>query len=288
MGHLKGGIIGMEIHELPGKYKTHLHIVLKFNKKLDIKNAHLFWDYKGFHPHIQVPRCMKACIDYCQKEDQTPIKWGDIFDDETYTSFLDTQDKDEAFMLLKAHKPRDAVHNGVKIMENWQYHDVIRKRKAPPISEEEKLLPFVIPHAVDGVVAEWMTKNLLPQIRGRKMLLILHGPSRTGKTEWVKSWSDNAIYMQSCFCLQSILDKPDANLLIFDDMEWDKVPCRKALLGAKGETILTDKYHKKVAVRIDAPAVWITNTLDYQGDREWRDYWKYNCIEVRMDGTRLY
>lgn len=58
-------IVGQEKHIDTG---LHLHIVLKFEKALNSRDAQLF-DISSYHPHIQTPRSLKNCVAYCRKED---------------------------------------------------------------------------------------------------------------------------------------------------------------------------------------------------------------------------
>lgn len=45
----------------------HLHAVLKFKKKVDIRSES-FFDINGFHPNIQTTKNINASIQYCKKE----------------------------------------------------------------------------------------------------------------------------------------------------------------------------------------------------------------------------
>jgi len=45
----------------------HMHAVLKFKKKVDIRNE-AFFDISGFHPNIQTTKNINASINYCKKD----------------------------------------------------------------------------------------------------------------------------------------------------------------------------------------------------------------------------
>lgn len=45
----------------------HLHCVLKFNKKVDIRNQNYF-DVAGYHPNIQTTKNINASINYIKKD----------------------------------------------------------------------------------------------------------------------------------------------------------------------------------------------------------------------------
>lgn len=57
-------IICTENHEDGNK---HLHAVIKFKKKVDIRNEHTF-DLNGFHPNIQTTKNINASINYVKKD----------------------------------------------------------------------------------------------------------------------------------------------------------------------------------------------------------------------------
>jgi hypothetical protein len=45
----------------------HLHCVLKFNKKVDIRNE-TYFDLQGYHPNIQTTKNINASINYIKKD----------------------------------------------------------------------------------------------------------------------------------------------------------------------------------------------------------------------------
>ena len=45
----------------------HLHSVIKFQKKVDIRNE-TFFDIQGYHPNIQTTKNINASINYCKKD----------------------------------------------------------------------------------------------------------------------------------------------------------------------------------------------------------------------------
>ena len=46
-----------------------------------------------------------------------------------------------------------------------------------------------------------------------------------------------------------MLDHDDKDFIILDDIPWERFPAYKAILGCQREFTLTDKYHRKVALR---------------------------------------
>jgi len=61
-----------ELHE-SGEW--HLHVLLMFAKKKDIKNAR-FWDIGGYHGDYRVPRDTDDVLKYISKDDLTPMEHG--------------------------------------------------------------------------------------------------------------------------------------------------------------------------------------------------------------------
>lgn len=51
----------------------------------------------------------------------------------------------------------------------------------------------------------------------------------------------------------------DAQYLVIDDIEWQYIPCKKALFGGQAEFIATDKYKKKRRIKWGKPTILLAN-----------------------------
>lgn len=71
---IKRAVIAEEQHQDGEK---HLHAYVEFNRKLDLRHWDIF-DYQGHHCNLQAARKPEACIQYCQKEDATPLLFGTL------------------------------------------------------------------------------------------------------------------------------------------------------------------------------------------------------------------
>lgn len=51
----------------------------------------------------------------------------------------------------------------------------------------------------------------------------------------------------------------DAEYIVIDDIDWEYIPCKKALFGAQLEFTITDKYRKKRRVKWGKPCILLAN-----------------------------
>lgn len=72
---IEKAIIARELH---ADGEPHIHAYISWKKKIDCRDERKF-DYKGKHPNIQKCKNIQATIQYCQKDDMEPLKFG--FDD---------------------------------------------------------------------------------------------------------------------------------------------------------------------------------------------------------------
>jgi len=276
--NILGCAIAQEQHE---DGTPHIHVALRLKTRIDIKNATDLDIITGQHGNYQVQRSIKKWTAYVLKSDEFAIKWGEILDDESWTTILQTKDKKQMWEKLLEFKPRDAAINGKRIVENWEYHQSFKKSKFE--RPERKMLPF---HPTN-LMAEWVIDNIhRVDVYQRTRCLIIHGGPGLGKTEWARSLfpPGNIAYFQGNFNLKKLLAIEKLDLIIFDDCEWQYLPQKKMLLQAKGETELTDKYHKKETVHIHAPAIFLTNNEGYLKDPEYDSYWKTELDIVSLYG----
>lgn len=121
-------------------------------------------------------------------------------------------------------------------------------------------------------------------VRGKS--LVLHGPTRTGKTIWARSLGDHA-YFGGLFSMEEGIDT--AKYAIFDDFGGLKfLPSYKFWLGHQKQFYVTDKYKGKKLVEWGKPAIWINNEdpREEHGVRSDEVEWlNANCTFIRLDQT---
>lgn len=88
-------LIGQETHKDGG---LHLHCLVSFKKKLNIKSDR-FFDFNEFHPNIQATKNPAAVKNYIRKEDIEPLEFSDIAadlnsDDNLYNMARTTGEED--------------------------------------------------------------------------------------------------------------------------------------------------------------------------------------------------
>ncbi len=71
---------------------------------------------------------------------------------------------------------------------------------------------------------------------------MLVGPSKTGKTQWARSLGRHMFFREN-FNLDDW--DPEASYIVIDDMQMDRVPGWKVLLGSMGDMVLYDRYRPK-------------------------------------------
>nr|QKV51194.1 putative replication associated protein [Crucivirus sp.] len=280
-GNIRGYAIAQEAHK---DGTPHIHVSMMLKERIDTKYENELDVLAGQHGNYQSARSLKKWTNYVLKSDVNAIKFGDILDDETWTTILQSSTVKEMWENLVKNKPRDAAINGKRIVENYHYHKGLkRKRQEKP---EKKLLPFKITIPME----RWVIDNVhRPNLFERTRCLVVHGGPNLGKTEWARSLfpKENVCYLQGIFNLKKLEEIEDLKLIIFDDIEWHDLPQKKMLLQAKGETELTDKYMKKCTVHIHAPAIYLTNKDDFMSDVEFNSYWKSE-LDVVYITSRLY
>lgn len=262
--------IARETHDDGG---IHVHAYFEFERKLDSRDPLLF-DILGSHPNIQRIRSKSAWLSYLHKEDEDPltnIAWGSV-----WTRALRAGSHQGAMDLVEEEKPRDFV----------LYHERIdhffreRFRARMEFEPRHELGTFTIPREVRLWFNHYVHADSLPS---RFKLLVLWGPTQTGKTTLIRTMAPAHNYFAGMFSLDDYDDTNKIN--VFDDCEWTYIPNKKALLlGATSqEVILTDKYRAKKRVRA-LPAVWLTNHIPQWSDEA---YWEANSVVVSVQ-SRLF
>lgn len=112
---------------------------------------------------------------------------------------------------------------------------------------------------------------------------MLISPSRYGKTEWARALGDH-IYWNNMVNLDDWDDC--AEFAIFDDFDWDFIPCKKGFLGAQKTFTLTDKYRKKRTVNWGKPCILLFNVMP-EIKPDLYDWVRSNCDIVTLE-NKLY
>nr|ASX95500.1 RepB/C2 protein [Prunus geminivirus A] len=90
----------------------------------------------------------------------------------------------------------------------------------------------------------------------RKKSLVIEGPSRTGKTQWARSLGPHNYWAETVdFSMYD--DKALYNVI--DDIPFQYLPCKKALLGCQHNYIANEKYRKKQTIKGGIPAIVLCN-----------------------------
>lgn|SRR6266566_3415382 len=159
-------VVGQEAHEDGGK---HFHVYAKFEKKKRTRNPRYF-DINGYHPNVSAPRSVKACFEYCTKDDENPLsnfvpgekkkdantRWGEILDG--------AADRKAFFELVRKEFPKDYVLNHEKL----EYF--VTKHYPEPEDEYERPDQEVPFHPLPEM--EQWAKDNLEQVRYRLLIFL--------------------------------------------------------------------------------------------------------------------
>lgn len=89
----------------------HMHVYICFKRKISTTNIRRF-DFRGKHPNITKCANVQASIQYCQKEDLEPLKFG----------FNDQDEGDEI----------DNIYDLARTLEEEDFFNLCRKKKVHP------------------------------------------------------------------------------------------------------------------------------------------------------------
>nr|AST09919.1 C2 [Wild vitis virus 1] len=102
-----------------------------------------------------------------------------------------------------------------------------------------------------------LTMNLTLQVeKDRRKSIVIEGPSRTGKTMWARSlgphnyWCENVDFSEY---------NNNAMYNVIDDIPFQYLPCKKALLGSQSNFISNEKYRKKKTIKGGIPSIILCN-----------------------------
>lgn len=258
-------IVASELHK---DGFPHLHAYVHLGRRWDCKNANAL-DYQGFHPNMQAAKNPTKVMNYVTKE-------GDcIWMQDPDASYAECRDLPEleAYIITK-YNERFWLTFSDKIISTWTQKRQVREPYVSKYSRES-FIPC-------SVIENWYAHD---RLLTRPKCLVVIGPSRLGKTQYVRSFSANHVYFKGGWRLDDWDDT--AEYAVFDDWQPDDIQryLGKRLIGCDDEVIATDKYRGKRRIK-PVPAVLILND-DPRQLPWWDDWWIANTITVLVSG-RLY
>jgi len=229
----------------------HLHVLLSFSNKLNIRNASHF-DLSGFHPNIQPVRSLRNVDKYTKKDkdyistiEDAPAGWADAVAATSRESFL---------QACKEASKRDWILQQDRIIS---YANTYFPEPTPTVTlyDHDSFRPT-------QDMIDWAVNNLfgITQKGTRKIALALIGPSRIGKTAWARSLTPAHVYWNGMTNLDDWV--PNTKLVIFDDFDWNFFPCKKGFLGGQHQFTMTDKYRKKKTIIFGGSVIVLSNHVE--------------------------
>lgn len=114
------------------------------------------------------------------------------------------------------------------------------------------------------------------------MSLILHGPTRCGKSELMRTFGHHAWMVQRT---NFKLLTPEVKYVIFDDIPWWEwtLSLQKAFLGCQKRIQINQKYCHIMDLHWGKPAIFINNEIPfYSFSKELRDFIEGNSVIVEI------
>lgn len=117
--------------------------------------------------------------------------------------------------------------------------------------------------------------------------LVLVGPTRIGKTEYIRSWGTH-IYWGGSTTIRDC-DWESADYLVVDDVPWEFFPGKKQFLGGQLQFIMTEKYVRKTRITFGKACIYICNEDPFlvMTDDE-KIYFEENCVKVVLPNIKLF
>ncbi|AHL69796.1 C2 protein [Grapevine red blotch virus] len=131
-----------------------------------------------------------------------------------------------------------------------------------------------------------MNSTMQEATHRRRKSLVIEGPSKTGKTQWAMSLG---IHNYWCESVDFSLYIDDALYNIIDDIPFQYLPCKKALLGCQFNYIANEKYRPKRKIKGGIPSIVLCNPDNsyYDAITNWHATFKpwaeENIIFVKID-----
>lgn len=277
---LESHTLGLE--DYPTETGQHIHVLLRFSRKERFPfDRFNFGTIVPFNEAFRggARKDILAVHRYCIKDgtfltnftapDSQTNKWPDI---------LASATKEEALEIFIANYPRDAVLS----RRHFDYWTDVHFKPLP--------IPYIAREGfvnIPDVLLQWREEQLSTD-RGldRPTGLILVGPTRLGKTEYVRSWG-NHIYWGGGTTIRDC-DWGTAEYLVVDDVPWEYFVGKKQFLGGQKSFILTEKYVRKTRITFGKPCVYISNSDPFMDmSEEEKEYFGEN-VKVIFLTNKLY
>lgn len=250
----------------------HLHALLCYDKKHESVNER-YYDIRGFHPNVQPGRSITDIYTYITKDGDYIANFNPNKKARFSVEMEDAETKEDFLNLIKQSDYQAYVINHDKIDA---YAEKLYARAVSPPLEYPPCTN--IPQELE----DWYQGNFVRPRPDRPKSLVLVGNTRLGKTVWARSLGTH-VYWNNNFRLDTWND--GADYVVLDDIPWEYVPAKKALLGSQREFTLSDKYRGKKTLKHGKPCIYLCNPdadpfpSMKVGDREWYDG---NIVHVEL------
>lgn len=266
-------IIACELHQ---DGTPHFHMVICIPNRVDYKGDSgrrclvKLVQTHGDSGDFQTCRNINDCITYCKK-DGTFIEHGIPPVENRSSGFalaLQADNVDAGMEIIIAQHPRDYCLHGQQIEQN------IRNR----LTKQPEFIP---PYPLQSFNMGAEMRNWLDNFRIKKhryKLLVVVGPAEYGKTQWARSIGKHLFFRTNVdMASLKIIQSEKIEYIIFDDVNWDYIKYQKSVLLGMGDTTITEKYTKKMAVKVDVPSIFLCNDLP-----DFDAYWNDQTIVIRL------
>ncbi|QRW23264.1 hypothetical protein RhiXN_08300 [Rhizoctonia solani] len=242
-----------ESHDLrEGEWQPdwHCHVIVWARTLISSEGLNL-WKYKGVRPHERLLLLKDdkgrfaplSAYEYLKKEaDAWEAQYGTLTEEfllgqcpaglkaktncnEDFAYAMEAEDAKGFFGCLKERQPCNMAmgYNNLKAFTGYFYRD---KGALPQGVCEPKALKKATVNLPPGV-QEWVTSNILerdPESDCGK-ILVLWGPSETGKSALACSWGHHIRFRQNLNS-DEFSDHPMVQYAVLDDMDWSKIPLK--------------------------------------------------------------
>nr|WGU24589.1 rolling circle replication initiator protein [Beet curly top virus] len=262
--------ISRELHE---NGEPHLHALIQFEGKVQIRNARYFdlqhrSSSKQFHCNIQGAKSSTDVKSYVAK-DGDYIDWGEFQIDGRSARGGQQTANDAAAEALNAGTAAEAMQIiREKLPEKYifQFHNLKPNLEAiflPPPEIYKPPFPLSSFTRVPEVIQEWADSYFGVDAAARPFRynsIIIEGDSRTGKTMWARSLGPhNYISGHLDFSLKTYSDDVLYNVIDDVDPNYLKMKHWKHLIGAQREWQTNLKYGKPRVIKGGIPSIILCN-----------------------------